>query len=79
MGVGKERKIMTLHGGENQMLCSVSSSNQQSAKFIPAWAGNTVIRCPVICNLSVHPRVGGEHSFRRRPRSRRSRRKPPRR
>ncbi len=30
-------------------------------RFIPAWAGNTVItaNCPAI--YTVHPRVGGEH------------------
>ena len=32
-----------------------------SPRFIPAWAGNTLIDAGASDDLAVHPRVGGEH------------------
>ena len=34
-------------------------------RFIPAWAGNTSRSAPPGTNHSVHPRVGGEHRYRK--------------
>ena len=34
-----------------------------TARFIPAWAGNTPAEMPVSLHEPVHPRVGGEHHF----------------
>ncbi len=31
-------------------------------RFIPAWAGNTLGYCSSAVHVSVHPRVGGEHT-----------------
>ena len=36
-----------------------------SRRFIPAWAGNTAAQSSRCSSISVHPRVGGEHSIRR--------------
>jgi len=33
----------------------------ETRRFIPAWAGNTLMRCPSSIIQTVHPRVGGEH------------------
>ena len=38
-------------------------------RFIPAYAGNTLISCAWTNWVSVHPRVCGEHAFRRTCRS----------
>ena len=35
---------------------------RRTARFIPAWAGNTHGSSPTTARLPVHPRVGGEHS-----------------
>ncbi len=32
-------------------------------RFIPAWAGNTLIAATIARLGAVHPRVGGEHTF----------------
>ena len=34
-----------------------------AARFIPAWAGNSVMARTSSCACSVHPRVGGEQAF----------------
>ena len=34
---------------------------EAQARVIPAWAGNTVPTASLICRISGHPRVGGEH------------------
>ena len=36
--------------------------HENPARFIPAWAGNTVPSCLAVVKATVHPRVGGEHS-----------------
>ena len=39
-----------------------SRHDPQRNRFIPAWAGNTTRCSPAVCSITVHPRVGGEHS-----------------
>ncbi len=34
----------------------------EGCRFIPAWAGNTIIRSRCVPMTPVHPRVGGEHA-----------------
>ena len=41
-------------------------SARRPDRFIPAWAGNTVPAALFHRNISVHPRVGGEHAPQRR-------------
>ena len=35
----------------------------EMARFIPAWAGNTLGNMTFLYTTTVHPRVGGEHGF----------------
>ncbi len=35
---------------------------QRARRFIPAWAGNTMSQRAKYILMTVHPRVGGEHT-----------------
>ena len=39
----------------------VQDAHCLACRFIPAWAGNTIVMSPDSWNTTVHPRVGGEH------------------
>ena len=38
-------------------------TDDEVLRFIPAWAGNTNLRCLKRIYKPVHPRVGGEHTL----------------
>ncbi len=40
-------------------------THESNPRFIPTWVGNTHIVLGIIQRESVHPHMGGEHSFRR--------------